>query len=102
MKPKPYKYRLTPVNRQLADFFQGCVIDEENSILWSDQNLNCLCGEIWERNQFLMICIGIPLVIEFWAWMGLLAAGKLFPSTKKFAWDAEQRINIAIMSRLYW
>lgn len=33
-------YKLTPNNRHLASFFEGIVVDEKNSILWSQQDLS--------------------------------------------------------------
>ncbi len=99
---KAYRYKLTSSNRHLADFFKGVVVDEENSMLWSDQNLSYFCGEFWEPNKFQIVCIGIPMVIVFWSWMGLLAVCKLFLRTNKLVCDTERRINIAIMSRFYY
>lgn len=99
MKVYRYKYKLTPCNRHLADFFKGVAVDEDNSILWSDQDLSYFCDEICEGNDLLMTCIAIPVAIAFWSVMGIIAACKLFPPTKKFAWKAEQRIDIAVMSR---
>lgn len=98
---KAYKYKLTSSNRHLANFFEGVIVDEKNSILWSDQDLTYFCGEVWKRNKLIMLCISIPTVIAFWTAIGLLAACKLFPPIKEFAWDAERRINIAIMQSFY-
>jgi hypothetical protein len=38
-KKKVYAYRLTESNRQLANFFEDIIIDEENQIIWSAQKL---------------------------------------------------------------
>lgn len=61
MEKKKYKYRLTEQNRHLADNLQDTYIDEENGILWSDQDLTSLGFYSQEDTiyNWLVILLGI-------------------------------------------
>lgn len=52
-KKKVYAYRLTESNRQLANFFEDIIIDEENQIIWSAQKLEELGFiPIWQAGSW--------------------------------------------------
>ena len=89
-------YKLTPSNRHLADFFQSIVIDEENSVLWSEQDLSqfgckiigpdrcslpaaCLPDEL---PMPLAIFIVVPILLAFWCAGHILTVCESFPSRR--------------------
>ena len=85
-------YKLTPENLQLSNFFEGLVIDEENSLLWSEQDLSTLgCEEVVfkEKNKICFLAhqlqnacsLGIFFFIAaiFWCVIRVLA---ILPSRK--------------------
>lgn len=97
-------YKLSHSNQHFCDYFQGIVVDEENSILWSEQDLSQFgFQELNQPNDFYMFCIALPFVVGFWCLTGIIAACKSFPNNrmKELAQSAERELEVAIATRFH-
>lgn len=89
-------YKLTPSNRALANFFQGISIDEEKSILWSEQDLSKLGCTIVdpERRSLPADCLPeefpvpfaafvlLPILLAFQYALRILTVCEVLPSRR--------------------
>lgn len=107
-KKRNYAYQLTNSNRSLATSLEGIIVDEENSILWSEQDLEGLGFEpVWldeepvkitlDYNNFfynMIFKLGwfMGAVSVFWYRL-FLKIGRLIPSNKIKSWCAKQQEN---------
>lgn len=107
-KTNNYAYQLTELSRSLATSLEGIIIDEENSILWSEQDLEELgFVPVWLDEEQLKITFDydnffynimfklgwLLSAIFVFCYRWILKLGRLIPSNKIKSWCAKKQEN---------